>query len=120
MPKAVLSPTEAAFRLGVSEATIWRAIRRGDLPSTKVDGVRLIPRSAVTSSASTRSRLRLMSDLHIALRQRALSLVKLAVVEGDSLRRVAMLDLAADLMSAARGHALREADAALHKAERQQ
>lgn len=49
MPKAVLSPAEAAFRLGVSEATIWRAIRRGDLPSTKVDGARLIPRAAVTA-----------------------------------------------------------------------
>lgn len=42
-----LSPTEAARRLGVSESTVWRFLRRELMPSVKVGGQRRIPVSAL-------------------------------------------------------------------------
>jgi excisionase family DNA binding protein len=42
-----LTPAQAAERLGVSESTIWRFLRREQLPSVKVGGRRRIPAAAV-------------------------------------------------------------------------
>ena len=41
----LVSVTEAARQLGVSLSTVWRRIRRGELPSVRVHGRRLIPRA---------------------------------------------------------------------------
>jgi excisionase family DNA binding protein len=38
---------EAGRVLGVSEATVWRMIRRGALPSVRKQGRRLVPRRAL-------------------------------------------------------------------------
>src|SRR5437764_10395375 len=42
-----LTPAEAARKLGVSESTVWRFLRREQLPSVKLGGRRRIPASAV-------------------------------------------------------------------------
>ena len=54
-----------------------------------------------------------MSDLDIALRQRALEAVRMAIDESDQVRVLGLLDLAADFIATARGHALIAAGAAL-------
>ena len=46
--------TEAGRRLGVSESTIWRLIRRGALPSVRRAGRRLVPASALEKQATAR------------------------------------------------------------------
>jgi excisionase family DNA binding protein len=48
--------TEAGRRLGVSISTVWRMIRRGDLPSIRKRGRRLVPREALTSAARARQK----------------------------------------------------------------
>jgi excisionase family DNA binding protein len=45
--RAAYSVAEAAQRLGVSEASIWRALRRGELTARKLGGRTLIPASQV-------------------------------------------------------------------------
>src|SRR2546427_7232652 len=42
-----LTPAEVARRLRVSESTIWRFLRRDQLPSVKVGGRRRIPAGAI-------------------------------------------------------------------------
>ena len=42
---------EAGRALGVSRATVWRLIRRGDLPSIRRGGRRLVPASAIQTRA---------------------------------------------------------------------
>ena len=54
-----------------------------------------------------------MSDIALALRQRALDAVRMAIDEPDQIRALGLLDLAADFVAAARGHALIAAGAAL-------
>jgi excisionase family DNA binding protein len=39
--------SEAGLALGVSASTIWRMIRRGELPSVRRRGRRLVPRAAL-------------------------------------------------------------------------
>ena len=41
--------------LGVSRSTVWRLIQRGDLPSVRRGGRRLVPASAVQRRARRRS-----------------------------------------------------------------
>jgi excisionase family DNA binding protein len=48
---------EAGRALGVSRATVWRLIRRGDLPSIRRRGRRLVP-SAALGDRSSRQRSR--------------------------------------------------------------
>ena len=43
---------EAGRALGVSRATVWRLIQRGELPSVRQAGRRLIPASALRSRRS--------------------------------------------------------------------
>ena len=45
-----LTPVEAAARLGVSESTVWRMLRRGALPSVKLGGRRRIASSTLTQA----------------------------------------------------------------------
>ena len=42
---------EAGLALGVSRSTVWRLIRRGDLPSVRRGGRRLVPFTAVHTRA---------------------------------------------------------------------
>lgn len=42
---------DAGHALGVSRATIWRMLRRGELPSIRRGGRRLIPASALQGAA---------------------------------------------------------------------
>ena len=45
---------EAGRALGVSRATVWRLIRRGDLPSIRRGGRRLVRASAIQTHARRR------------------------------------------------------------------
>ena len=45
--RAAFSPAETAELLGLSEATIYRILRRGDLPSVLIGGSRRIPAAAI-------------------------------------------------------------------------
>ncbi len=47
--RADMSVAEAGQALGVSVSTIWRMIRRGDLPSVRHRGRRLVPGHALTA-----------------------------------------------------------------------
>jgi excisionase family DNA binding protein len=48
----MITVEEAGRALGVSRSTVWRMIQRGDLPSVRRGGRRLVPATAV----QTRSR----------------------------------------------------------------
>ncbi|MFQ5666252.1 MAG: helix-turn-helix domain-containing protein [Candidatus Binatia bacterium] len=48
---------EAGHVMGVSPSTIWRLIRRGELPSVRKKGRRLVPRRALSSRTRTRQTL---------------------------------------------------------------
>jgi len=62
----MITVEEAGQALGVSRSTVWRLIQRGDLPSVRQGGRRLVPVSAI----QTRTRRRraegipLFSDDH--------------------------------------------------------
>lgn len=45
--RAAFSPGETADLLGLSEATVYRIIKRGDLPSVLIGGSRRIPATAI-------------------------------------------------------------------------
>jgi excisionase family DNA binding protein len=45
---------EAGRTLGVSRSTVWRLIQRGDLPSVRRGGRRLVPASAIRTRARRR------------------------------------------------------------------
>jgi len=47
----MVSVEHAGRALGVSRATVWRMIRRGDLPSLRRNGRRLVPSSALRTRA---------------------------------------------------------------------
>jgi excisionase family DNA binding protein len=48
--------TEAGRRLGVSISTVWRMIRRGELPSIRKGGRRLVPRDSLVPAARVRQK----------------------------------------------------------------
>jgi excisionase family DNA binding protein len=54
MAVATITVEEAGRTLGVSRSTVWRLIQRGDVPSVRRGGRRLVPASAIR----TRSRPR--------------------------------------------------------------
>ena len=45
---------EAGRQLGVSRSTVWRLIQRGDLPSVRLGGRRLVPATAILTRANRR------------------------------------------------------------------
>jgi excisionase family DNA binding protein len=47
MAAAMITVEEACRALGVSRSTVWRLIKRGDLPSVRRSGRRLVPDTAV-------------------------------------------------------------------------
>ena len=49
---SLMPVAEAARRLGVSTSTVWRLLRRGELPSVRERGRRLIPERAVIRRAA--------------------------------------------------------------------
>ena len=51
-----LSVEEAGQALGVSPSTVWRMIRRGDLPSVRQRGRRLVLAQGLTSRARRSAR----------------------------------------------------------------
>ena len=54
-----ISLEDAAQALGVSASTVWRMIRRGDLPSVRQRGRRLVLAAALTSRTRERTRQRI-------------------------------------------------------------
>jgi len=57
MVAEMLTVEEAGRALGISRATVWRMIQRGDLPSVRRSGRRLVPATAVDIRARrTRNR----------------------------------------------------------------
>jgi excisionase family DNA binding protein len=57
MARKWLSPVEAAGRLGVSESTVWRLLRRGQLASIKLGGRRRIAVGALRQARSVPERV---------------------------------------------------------------
>jgi hypothetical protein len=53
----LLSPADFAKASGVSLSTIWRQLRRGELPSIKQRGKRLIPASALAKRGAASAAL---------------------------------------------------------------
>ena len=51
MAEGVMTVEEAGRALGVSRSTVWRLIQRGDLPSVRRRGRRLVPVSAIRKGA---------------------------------------------------------------------
>ena len=51
---ALLTVREAGESLGISESTVWRMIRRGELPSIRRGGKRLIPAEQLEARARVR------------------------------------------------------------------
>ena len=54
MAVAMVSVDEAGRTLGVSRSTVWRLIQRGDLPSVRRGGRRLVPASAIQTRVRRR------------------------------------------------------------------
>jgi len=54
MAVEMVTVDEAGRTLGVSRSTVWRLIQRGDLPSVRRGGRRLVPASAVNSRTRRR------------------------------------------------------------------
>ena len=50
----MITVEQAGRTLGVSRSTVWRLIQRGDLPSVRRGGRRLIPAGAVQNPARRR------------------------------------------------------------------
>jgi excisionase family DNA binding protein len=53
--RAAVSPAEAAELLGLSEATIFRLLRRGALASVLIGGSRRIPTTAIQKALAASS-----------------------------------------------------------------
>lgn len=54
MAGALLSVEEAGHVLGVSRSTVWRLIQRGELPSVRRGGRRLVPMTALRTHTRRR------------------------------------------------------------------
>ncbi len=54
MSVALLSPVEAATKLGVSRRTVERLIARGELPSLTIGQLRRIPENSLVSYVARR------------------------------------------------------------------
>ena len=55
MAGELLKVDEVGRALGVSRSTVWRLIQRGDLPSVRRGGRRLVPSTALQTRARRRS-----------------------------------------------------------------
>lgn len=55
---------EAGLALGVSRSTVWRLIRRGDLPSVRRGGRRLVPSTAIHTRARRSSTAEIPAFTH--------------------------------------------------------
>jgi len=51
MRTELVTVDEAGHALGVSRSTVWRLIQRGDLPSIRRGGRRLVPSTAIRTRA---------------------------------------------------------------------
>lgn len=56
---SLISVDEAGRALGISRATVWRMIRRGELPTVRRAGRRLVPSTAIKSRARLTGRGRI-------------------------------------------------------------
>jgi excisionase family DNA binding protein len=54
MTPELLSVDDAGLALGVSRSTVWRLIRRGELPSVRRAGRRFVPATAVRARTAGR------------------------------------------------------------------
>jgi excisionase family DNA binding protein len=54
MAGELITVEEAGRTLGVSRSTVWRLIQRGDLPSVRRGGRRLVPASAIRTHTRRR------------------------------------------------------------------
>lgn len=64
MVAGMVTVEEAGRVLGVSRSTVWRLIQRGDLPSVRRGGRRLIPATAVQTRTSRRRTTRIPPFSH--------------------------------------------------------
>ena len=56
---ALVTIDEAVQALGVSRSTVWRLIQRGQLPSVRRGGRRLVAATALTTGSSRRTAARI-------------------------------------------------------------
>ena len=59
MAGEMVDVSEAVRALGVSRSTVWRLIQRGDLPSVRRGGRRLVPSAALQSRVRRRSTMKI-------------------------------------------------------------
>ena len=64
MASEMVTVDEAGRALGVSRSTVWRLIQRGDLPSVRRGGRRLVPASAIQTRARRRRAARIPPFSH--------------------------------------------------------
>jgi excisionase family DNA binding protein len=54
MPESLLTVPEVERQLGVSRSTVWRLIQRGELPSIRRAGRRLVPAASLRARRPAR------------------------------------------------------------------
>jgi len=54
MAETLITVEDAGRALGVSRSTVWRLIQRGDLPSVRRGGRRLVPANAIRTRTARR------------------------------------------------------------------
>jgi len=64
MPEGLMSVEEAGRVLGVSRSTVWRLIQRGELPSVRRGGRRLVPAKSLRRGAGRRRPMGLPAFSH--------------------------------------------------------
>ena len=60
----MMTVEEAGRALGVSRSTVWRLIQRGDLPSVRRGGRRLVPATAIRTRTRRRRTARVSAFSH--------------------------------------------------------
>ena len=64
MAAEMVTVDEAGRALGVSRSTVWRLIQRGDLPSVRRGGRRLVPATAIQTRVRRRRTARIPPFSH--------------------------------------------------------
>ena len=60
----MMTVEEVGRALGVSRSTVWRLIQRGDLPSVRRSGRRLVPATAIRTRTHRRQTARMPAFSH--------------------------------------------------------
>lgn len=64
MAKDMISVDQVCRALGVSRSTVWRLIQRGDIPSIRRGGRRLVPAAALQAQSRRNQKARIPDFSH--------------------------------------------------------